>query len=72
MVEPSSAVVTGSGMHVSVVVVVAGTGPGPVNTSSGPSSVAQATSTMNRHVAATASTARRPGDHSPNARMARP
>jgi hypothetical protein len=47
-----------------------GRGPGPVKTSSGPISVAHATSTMKRLVRATVTTARRPGDQSPNARMA--
>jgi hypothetical protein len=46
--------------------------PGPVKTRSGPISVAHATSTMKRLVAATVTTARTAGETSRSARMARP
>ena len=48
-VEPSSCRGRPGAECTSPSVVVTGSGPGPVNTSSGPSSVAQATRTMNRH-----------------------
>src|SRR4051794_39817503 len=69
---PSASVVTSSGRQVRVVVVgVCSIRPGPVNTSPGPISVAHATSTMKRLVAATMSTARRAGGTCRDRRMAR-